>query len=232
MADSKAEHVRSNYLFDSFGFLECVWSSPLAKTDLMIFAQANTSHGIQFKTSPYITDYPRLLKLFNSIVSSQLIHQQKIENDFGKIDNISQRNSKMRMRALVVWRENCERKHLFNAQSVQELGAYGYKRHFKVKRVDCEFSNIECKSKVCKTECLAAAANARARAKEQETAASLTMTDNAMHRKEETKATKKRRAQAEVSAATECIVLSVPATVSFQQSAIVAGTINSNCTLC
>jgi hypothetical protein len=171
VADSKAERVRSNYLFDSFGFLECVWSSPLAKTDLMIFAQANTPHGIQFKISPYITDYPRLLKLFNSIVSSQLIHQQKIENDFGKIDNISQRNSKMRMRALVLWRENCERKHLFNAQSVQELGARGYKRHFKVKRVDCEFSNIEYKSKVCKTECLVAAANARARAKQQETAA-------------------------------------------------------------
>jgi hypothetical protein len=40
------------------------------------------------------------------------------------------------------------------------------------------------------------------------------MTDNAMHRKEETKATKKRRAQAEVSAATECIAL-IAATVSF-----------------
>jgi hypothetical protein len=149
VAADKSAFVHASKLFDSFRILETVFSSPMMKTDFMIFAMANTPTGVQKGISPYIHHYPRLHIMFRRTVAAQLIHQQKIENDFGKIDNISKRSSKARMQALMLWRENVQRT-AFNNESIQQLGTREQRGFKKKKRIHCQFELVEYKSKVVK----------------------------------------------------------------------------------
>ena len=183
VAADRAALVHANKLFDSFQFLDLVLSSPLMKTDFMLFAMVNTPVGIQKGISPYIHQYPRLHRIFRRTVAAQLVHQQKIENDFGKVDNISQRSSKRRMKALMLWRENVQRT-AFNNESVQQLGTRERRGMKKRKRIDCNFALVEYKSNVNKSECLAVAKEVKRKAVEMETAACVKLTERTMKRKE------------------------------------------------
>ena len=183
VALEKSAFVHANKLFDSFQFLETVFSSPMMRTDFKIFSMANTLAGIQMGITPYIHHYPRLHIIFRKTVAAQLIHQQKIENDFGKIDNISKRSSKARMKALMLWRENVQRT-AFNNESIQQLGTREQRGFKKKKRIHCEFDLVEYKSKVVKSECLKAAKDAKRKSRELESAACLNLTEVTMKRKE------------------------------------------------
>ena len=183
VAADRAAIVHANKLFDSFQFLDLVLSSPLMKTDFILFSMANTPVGIQKGISPYLHHYPRLHCIFRRTVAAQLVHQQKIENDFGKVDNISQRSSKRRMKALMLWRENVQRT-AFNNESVQQLGTRERRGMKKRKRNDCNFALVEYKSKVVKSECLAATKEVKRKAVEMETAACVKLTEKSFKRKE------------------------------------------------
>ena len=153
-------------------------------SDFILFSMANTSAGIQRGSSPHTHLYPRLHLLFRKTAGSLLIHQQKIENDFGKVDNISLRSSKLRMKSLMLWRENVHRHGNFNHESMKHLGTREQRKTKKVRRVDCTFENTEYKSTGIKSECLAAAREAKRKAAEEEVEASIALAEHTMKRKE------------------------------------------------